>query len=191
MSFELEKKNSLEKIDKSRKGAIDQPIKKILDLVNKKPNYYTTSSCSGRIILLETAPKGKRHQAKWLLIKHDKAVLKDVQNALAKTTLAKAKKDVWFKQEGAILHVACKTGKDAERMLKAVRNAGFKRAGIISTKRNIIEVMSTENIAAPIAKKGKIIVNEGYLKELILTANQLMAVNAKRLAKLKYILKSI
>ena len=191
MTFELEKKNTFAKIDQSRKGVVDQPIKKILDLINKKPNYYTTSSCSGRILLLETAPNAKRHQAKWLLIKHNKVVLKEVQKALTKATLAKTKKDIWFKQEGAILHIACKTGKDAERMLKAVRSAGFKRAGIISTKRNIIEVISTENIAAPIAKKGKIIVNKGYLQELILTANQLMAVNAKRLAKLKYILKSI
>ena len=47
MNFDNEKKQCLEKIDNSKKQSIDSGIKKIVDLLNSKENYYTTSSCSG------------------------------------------------------------------------------------------------------------------------------------------------
>ena len=51
--FLKEKSGFLSKKDKSRKGHIDKDIAKILSKINSKKDYYTTSSCSGRIVLLE------------------------------------------------------------------------------------------------------------------------------------------
>ena len=50
--FESEKRRVLEeKEDASRKGSIDAPISELVEYINKQEDYYTTSSCSGRIIL--------------------------------------------------------------------------------------------------------------------------------------------
>ena len=47
MAFETDKKTALTKIDKSKKGQIDEQIKPLCDLINSSVDYYTTSSCSG------------------------------------------------------------------------------------------------------------------------------------------------
>ncbi|MBW2966012.1 hypothetical protein KY342_02835, partial [Candidatus Woesearchaeota archaeon] len=52
MQFENQKKTFLKKIDKSKKGGIDKEIIPLVNKINNSRNYYTTSSCSGRIVLL-------------------------------------------------------------------------------------------------------------------------------------------
>lgn len=51
-AFDIEKKRVLnEKLDISRKGSIDEPIVDLIEYINCESNYYTTSSCSGRIVI--------------------------------------------------------------------------------------------------------------------------------------------
>ena len=50
--FHREKERVLQgKDDLSRKGSVDQPIIGLVDHINALDQYYTTSSCSGRIIV--------------------------------------------------------------------------------------------------------------------------------------------
>ncbi len=70
-SFAKEKSDFLRKKDKSRKGHIDKDITKILNKINSKKDYYTTSSCSGRIVLLEMKSK-RKDECNWIFTKHDK-----------------------------------------------------------------------------------------------------------------------
>ena len=51
--------------DKSPKGFLDEPIADLVDFINGHPEYVTTSSCSGRIVLFATFEK------KWILAKFD------------------------------------------------------------------------------------------------------------------------
>ena len=43
--------------DKSPKGFLDEPIADLVDFINGHPEYVTTSSCSGRIVLFATFEK--------------------------------------------------------------------------------------------------------------------------------------
>ncbi|MBI2659990.1 hypothetical protein HYX07_02415, partial [Candidatus Woesearchaeota archaeon] len=52
-NFAKEKSDFLRKKDKSKKGFIDKDAVKIVNCINSKSDYYTTSSCAGRIVLLE------------------------------------------------------------------------------------------------------------------------------------------
>jgi len=179
MSFEIDKKNVLGRMDKSKKGEIDLEIKEICEILNSKPNYYTTSSCSGRIILLEK-PSDKKDEAKWLFVTHEETDFDAVKKNLQSET------DIWFKQEGAILHVCCKTIIDADRFVNISRDSGFKRAGIISAGQTpVVEIISSEQISAPVAVKGQIIINDEYLKILISEANHKMQNNIEKLRKLE------
>lgn len=48
--------------DLSRKGSIDEPIRELVDCINLSEKYFTTSSCSGRIVVLaETAEEVKHN----------------------------------------------------------------------------------------------------------------------------------
>ena len=56
--------------DRSPKGCVDAPIFDLVALINQSADYYTTSSCSGRItIFLDSS--GATKGGEWLLISHD------------------------------------------------------------------------------------------------------------------------
>ena len=177
MNFDNEKKQTLAKIDKSKKKSIDKDVLPVIELLNTHKNYYTTSSCSGRIMLIEVMPSGRKCDAEWLYTQHGKAT----PSAIIKV-MNDAKNDVWFKQEAAIFHVCCREIADAVKLLNAAREVGFKRSGMIATgKRIIVEIVSTEMMAAIVAKKGKFVVDNNYLKLLVKEANARMKKNKKKI----------
>ena len=51
--FKRQKKLCLSGIDNSRKGSIDEAIVNLVCFINGQSNYFTLSSCSGRIHLFE------------------------------------------------------------------------------------------------------------------------------------------
>ncbi|MBN1644786.1 hypothetical protein JW851_01935 [Candidatus Woesearchaeota archaeon] len=179
MTFELDKKNILGKVDKSQKGKIDTGIKEICDLINNNKNYYTTSSCSGRIVLLE-ADSNKKNKAKWLFVSHESTDFESISKKLD------SKSEVWLRQEGAILHICCKDLESAEKLINLVKSIGFKRAGMISiNKRFVVEIISSEHLCAPVIKKGKKIVTDEYFSVLISEANKKIRKNKEKLEHLK------
>lgn len=51
--FKLKKKSIVDdSIDLSRKGNIDESIRELISFINSLDEYVTTSSCSGRIIVV-------------------------------------------------------------------------------------------------------------------------------------------
>jgi tRNA wybutosine-synthesizing protein 3 len=51
--FDAQKTTCLSAVDLSRKGSIDAPILDLVAFINNQSNYFTTSSCSGRIIVVD------------------------------------------------------------------------------------------------------------------------------------------
>ena len=179
MTFETNKKTFLLKLDKSKKGSIDKNIKPLINKINKSPNYYTTSSCSGRIVLISKSSERKQ-DAEWLLVSHTPINFKQVKKALC----CLPKTAVWFRFEPLILHVTSRTLEDAQQLLSIAKDIGFKRSGIQSTKRKItLEIASTEIIDTIIADKGSLLVTDDYLKILIKQANKKLKRNNDRIKK--------
>lgn len=176
--FQKYKRQFLLKKDKSIKGAKDKGILKVINLINSRENYYTTSSCSGRIVLYEKI-NDKKNNFNFLFISHDKTDLDDIKDIFNKKY-----ENIWFRQEGFILHVCCKTIKDAEKLLNLIMKIGLKRSGIISLKNKImVEIIGTEVIDTIIADK-KLLVDETYLKILINEANKKMDRNKEKIDRL-------
>ena len=189
MPFAKEKADFLSKKDKSRKGSIDLKIKKLVEKINYSNNYFTTSSCAGRILILTQPKSNKKSEVQYLFCSH----LKITYNQLKKILYLKKlpKDDIWFRVESAILHVACKDAEGALKLLKAAREVGFRRSGIISLGKNraTIELVSTEKIDAIIAKNKKLLVNGDYLKILIKEGNKKLERAWEKIEKLRYKLK--
>ncbi len=176
MNFDNFKRDCLARADKSKKKSIDLKIKPLIDFINSLPNYCTTSSCSGRILVIEKRSY-KKQESKWLFVSHKPTSFLDIKKALQKTS-----GDVWFKQESFILHICCRTLEDAKNILGASRDIGIKRAGIISLGSKImVEVIGTEAIEALIAKGGKLLVDDNYLRILTEEANKKLERNSKRI----------
>ena len=169
MSFEQRKKDILKKKDKSFKGSVDREIQPLVSLINSKRNFYTTSSCSGRIMLIDDS--GEKKENAFIMVSHKplkpKIDAKDIEETLIEHYYNK----VYFKMEPCILHVACKSFEDAIKLVEIARNAGWKKSGVIS-KNNIAELISTESLSLPIGLNGFLIVDQKYMAELIKEANE-------------------
>ena len=176
MTFEKEKKDFLTKKDKSKKGIIDKEIRPLVQLISKLPNFYTKSSCSGRIVLLKKK-SDRKQEAEWLFVKHGTVTFDEI----AKTFNKLPKEDVWFKQEPLIMHVCCTSLYDANKLLKLSKNF-FKRSGIIGIKKFFtLEIIGTDTMDTLIARNSKLLVSENYLRILIQEANKKLKRNSKKI----------
>ncbi len=50
--FSKRKNDVLSKLDKSSKNGWDRRIRDLCEKINALKNYYTTSSCAGRVVLM-------------------------------------------------------------------------------------------------------------------------------------------
>lgn len=177
--FSKHKNDFLNKADKSNKGSIDKDIKLLVGLINSLQDYYTTSSCSGRIGIL--MPDNKKNKTSWLFLSHDKISLEQIKTALERIP----EQELWFMQEAVILHVCCRTIKSAQELMSIARDTGFKRGGIITaSKKIVVELLSTESISTIISKDNRLLVSEDYLYELATEANRKLDKTREKIAVL-------
>ena len=175
--FASRKKNALSRKDKSNKGTVDKPIKALVDEINRLENYYTTSSCSGRIVLWAEPKSGRKNEVKFLFVVHSTITFTEIKKSLKQLPLNK----VWFRFEPMILHVACKTLDDANNILDKARPF-FKHSGIMTAKEKIVvEIRGSVFIEALVAKYGKMLVNEQYMKVLVEEGNLKMNENKRKI----------
>ncbi|XP_007123390.2 tRNA wybutosine-synthesizing protein 3 homolog isoform X2 [Physeter macrocephalus] len=157
--FRRWKAQCLSKADLSRKGSVDEDVVELVQLLNGREQFFTTSSCAGRIILLDRGINGSEVQKQnccWLLVTHKPCVKDDVIVALKK-----ANGEAILKFEPLVLHVQCRQLQDAQ----------------------ILAVRSTHGLEVPLTHKGKLMVTEEYINFLIKIANQKMEENKKRIER--------
>ncbi|HII29457.1 hypothetical protein COT48_01230 [Candidatus Woesearchaeota archaeon CG08_land_8_20_14_0_20_47_9] len=184
-NFPLSKQNTLNKQDKSKKGSIDNPISGIVNYINKLPDYFTTSSCSGRIVLFRAGrPK---YKAEVLFVSHDEVKASGLSR-LKKHILAAAgskTNTLWLKQESFILHTCCRDIKAAERLLKLAASLNLKHSGIISLgRKTIVELVGAKQIQLPLVAEGQLLINEDKLGLIIKLLNKRMGENKRLLMEL-------
>ncbi len=182
--FDMQRDKAMEQLAEARaEGKADEDIAELVDLINSDKNLYTTSSCAGRICVLETPREHVKLDSEWLGKWHRKVTLQDLEGALKKHT-----KNVAFLQsECPILHVVARDLKSAERILFAAQNCGFKRSGIqaINPERVLVEICSTESLEVPLADEGKRLVDDEYLEYLVDIANTKFSSGRKKLERLQ------
>ena len=190
MGFEKEKKEFLEKRDKSKKGYLDIKIKKLTTKLNSLDDFFTTSSCAGRILLFSLPSSNKKNEVQYLFNSHKKIQSNKINDTIKKILkiikLKKIKNDVWFRVDGAILHVASNNIDSARKLLNAARDIGFRRSGIISLGKNRVtmELISTEKIEAIVSRNGKLLIDGDYFKVLVKEGNNKLGKTWEKIEKL-------
>ncbi|TRY87546.1 hypothetical protein DNTS_007096 [Danionella cerebrum] len=183
-TFQQWKKQCLNKCDLSKKGSVDEDIAHIVSLINCRDRYFTTSSCSGRILLLDAVsdcPDVQKQNCSWLFVTHQKCQSEDLLGGLEKSV-----GDATFKFEPFVLHIQCK----ALEMLNfcvittscwfvsqhtAAINSGFRNSGITIGKKGkiIMAVRSTHCLEVPLGHRGHMLVTEQYINFLAEKLNKL------------------
>jgi len=181
--FAQRKKDTLSKKDKSHIGKWDEKIIDLCEQINKFDNYYTTSSCSGRIILIPDQDE----KARDLFLKryHDLISFEQLKKDLEEVVKG-CKGLLKFKLDPCALHVACKSLEDANLLYNKAKLAGWKKSGIIAVdKRYVVELNSTERLEFPIIEEGKILVDDGFLNILVKRANEKLENTWKKIRALE------
>ncbi|KAI2667415.1 hypothetical protein H4Q32_003887 [Labeo rohita] len=183
VAFQQWKNQCLNKCDFSKKGSVDEDISHIVSFINSHDRYFTTSSCSGRIILFDGAldcQEVQKRNCSWLFVSHQKCQSEDVL-----TSLKKSVGDATFKFEPFVLHVQCKQLEDAQLLHTVAVNSGFRNSGITVGKKGkiIMAVRSTQCLEVPVSHRGAVLINDQYLDFLVRVSNQKMEENLKRIER--------
>ncbi len=175
------KRKKLEILERAKeKGEVDEDIIPLLDTINSFDCFVTTSSCSGRIVVLDVPKIGDKLNAKFLGKWHRTVDWKEVAKALEKSTST-----TWLISDPPIIHVACRDLECARILMRIANESGFRRCGIISLNRFVVEITSFEKLEAPLAVNGKIVVDENYIKLLTDFANEKLLRGKEKLERLK------
>jgi len=170
-NFDNSKKCILEKKDKSNKGYWDEKIVELCESLNENKNYFTTSSCSGRIVLI--IEDEKKRPGLFLFRSHDNVSFDELKKEIEKAAEKVEKGFVYFKQEPCLLVVSCRNKDKQWDLFNEAKNNGWKKSGILSLdKKLLVELMATENIAFPLIEDGKILVDDEFLKVVLRKANE-------------------
>ncbi|KQK83174.1 tRNA wybutosine-synthesizing protein 3 [Amazona aestiva] len=158
-AFVQRKAQCLARVDASRKGGLDERAAAVVQLLNGRSRFCTTSSCSGRLVL--------------------------AQGGAAMTALEKATGDVVLKFEPFVLHVLCQELQDAQLLHSVAVNSGFRNSGITVGRggKIMMAVRSTHCLEVPLSHKGKLMVSEEYMEFLIDVANRKMEENTRRIGR--------
>ena len=79
-NFQKRKQDVLSKLDKSSKQSWDEKILKLCEKINSLENYYTTSSCAGRVVIM--IDKLKKESGLFLKVYHDLISLSQLRKDL-------------------------------------------------------------------------------------------------------------
>lgn len=188
--YDIRKRRFVERLIKEGEaGKVDFDILHFLKEFNTLSNYYTTSSCSGRIMIVSafslSFAKGKgltKIIAKW----HRPVTLSEVMSALSHGD------NLWLLVRGPILHVVARDLNSALEFANLAREAGFKRGGILSIKEwgVVIEIESDDRLDVPVKVNGELILGERSLSEMIDVANETLMFGKLRLTRLIRLIES-
>lgn len=182
--FEMVKKThkkSLEKAIKEKKA--DKQMMPLCKFVSETKNYFTSSSCAGRIILLQLPKEENKKDASFHRKWHRKVKETELWNGIHDKTIG----EIWFKLDPFILHIGTNTLENAKKILTIMKKTGIKRGGIIVAKpgKFLIELQGTQTIAFPTKKDEKIITGKEVMKYMLKRANQKLEKNYTLLKKLE------
>ena len=168
-------------------GKADEKMLSLCNYINSTRDFFTSSGCAGRIMLLGLYGKGTKEESYFHRKWHRAVKFAELWDGLA----AKSKGTLWFKMEPFIIHIGTHDIGNTNLLLDVMRNAGVKRGGIIVAKKGkcIAEFVGTQNISLPVKKGAKILIEKQYLKQILDEANSKLKKNYELLKRLERSLK--
>jgi tRNA wybutosine-synthesizing protein 3 len=176
------KENALKSLeDACAKQKVDEGILPLLDLINRIEGFYTSSSCAGRIVLLEIPQIGDKRGAIFLGVWHRTIEPTELKAAATKATSGL----LWLLAQAPILHIGAETLELADKMVKTAVSCGFKNSAVKSTgKKILLEICSTERLDAPVGRDGSLFCEGEYLSLLVEISNEVIERSSKKLGRL-------
>ncbi|WP_099211796.1 tRNA(Phe) 7-((3-amino-3-carboxypropyl)-4-demethylwyosine(37)-N(4))-methyltransferase Taw3 [Thermococcus henrietii] len=183
-NFDEQKAKAMESLRQAlAEGKVDEDIIALLEKINALENYFTTSSCSGRISVMEMPHFGDKVNSAWLGKWHREVTVEEVLEAVGRHSTGQ----LWFLVRSPILHVGARTLDDAVKLLNLAIGLGFKYSNIksVSHKKLLVEIRSTERMDVPLGADGELWVSEDYIERIVNIANDQLRRFKRKLKRLE------
>ncbi len=153
-------------------GYLDTDILDVLLELFARPYSYPVSSCSGRIVVIDSRMPWERNETNLVFKRHEKISYKDVLEVIERPFSER----LWLSVQGPIYHIHARSLEEAFQLLEIARRAGFKHSGILSCREDcVVELRTGVRMATPIAdKETGYRVNDEQLRKLVNIANEVL-----------------
>ena len=158
---------------------VDVEVLDLVHQINSYNQYYTTSSCAGRFVLLTKGSFRGKYSSRFVFKTHTPPVsYQAVQQALNQPF----NEYLYVNVEPPTFHVACQTLEDAIMLHQGAINSNIGYSMFKTIKKSIIvEIRGTGMLAVPIGFKGKIVISGEYLTHVIELANEILISEQSRI----------
>ncbi len=182
--FSMVKENhrkSLEKAVAEKKA--DRQMVPLCKFVSRTKDFFTSSSCAGRIILLQLPKNENKLDASFHRKWHRKVREKELWQGIEADTRG----ELWFKLDSFILHIGAGSLENAKKILGCMKKAGVRRGGIIVAKpgKFLVEMQGTQSIAFPVKAGKEVLVGKEFMRYNLERANTKLGQNYEMLKRLE------
>ncbi|WP_297467313.1 hypothetical protein [Thermococcus sp.] len=162
-------------------GKVDEDIIDLLLLINSIKGIYTTSSCSGRIGIIEEPSLGAKPLSRWLIKVHREMTFPEAKRALEQAESGL----IFLKSQPPIFHVVAEDLEKAKKLHELGLASGFKYTTFkVISNRYLVEINGTEYLTVPLGRDGKIMVSDNYLRFALEIGNSMLKRSKGRLPRL-------
>jgi tRNA wybutosine-synthesizing protein 3 len=193
--------------DRSRAGRVDARCEAIVREVFASDDFFTTSSCSGRVSVFAERGRGKREGkgegGTWAYVSHEPALGEAVAAAVRahagegeegrslmvekmKESLRKSSSTLTLRFEPFILAVEARDLDAGEAFVRCARECGYRESGITASEKRVICAARCQlRLDAPVVVDGERLVSDEGLETLVRLANEKFQVNADRMERFR------
>ena len=164
-------------------GSVDEDLLPLLQTLNSKEDYYTASSCSGRVVLLNLPRIGDKEHAQFIAKWHTCIDAGALKHYLEQHYTGL----VFLMLQSPILHVGARSVEHALRLRNIAVEAGFKYSSFKSMSKSkiIVELLSTERLDMPVFINGSRTLCQDSVPVLVKLINSMLERAKKKLSILK------
>ncbi len=175
----MERREAIKKYEAAKsRGEVDADIISLLDLINYETEFYTTSSCSGRIGVISLPEIGDKLNSRFICKFHREVDFEEISRCLENAD----GKLIMLLLQSPIIHVVAPDVEMGSEMIRMALKCGFKNTCMKSIGRGmLIEILSTENLSVPVGEDGEIYISDTLLKLVVKTANDMLRRAKKKL----------
>ncbi|MEZ0289546.1 MAG: hypothetical protein ABWJ42_00435 [Sulfolobales archaeon] len=164
-------------------GYLDPGIESILLKLFKLEDAFPTSSCSGRITGVDAVFPWMRRDSYVFFKKHNEITLDELRSIITTPAI----NSIWVVVSGPIIHVNTYTSREAIRILRVAREAGFKHSGLLSRSKKgyIVEILSGVRLDLLIKNRDRLMIKEENIPLLLEYINEAYRRGRERLMRLE------
>jgi tRNA wybutosine-synthesizing protein 3 len=164
-------------------GYLDVELLPLLVLLNRDANLFTTSSCSGRITVMDANYPWERDETAIVFKTHGPTTPSELEFMYK----VPPHRRYWLIVSGPIIHIYSRSVKLALKILQLARRVGFKHSGVMnysSERGAFIELVTGVYATQLIRAREIVLVDQRDLEHLVQTFNQALIEGKRRLNSL-------